>query len=273
MQVPLLLNHKKGADEHDRFNEVLTKLMERMRAGDTVAENELATALFTKVFAIIFYKAQKIPADAVEICQRVVMKAVLALRPGGQFDPKEGTNILGYVYAIVQREAQDFHRREAQRRKMAIHPDSDEVLELASIHPICESGRWVHKKMIPSHVHTVMSEEDRTAFPQHIGHCLREAMRWLDEREQLLFDLRFINGLSLEEIGEDIRFQITKERVRQLLARVVHKVRNVLLADAIIREYHDSVLSALPIQHSNTLRTFLGSDALDGISTRETDKD
>lgn len=54
---------------------------------------------------------------------------------------------------------------------------------------------------------------------------IRQLLRTLDKRSRRIFRLRYWHGLTLGEIGREVR--ITKERVRQLLEQGVRKMRIV----------------------------------------------
>lgn len=103
---------------------------------------------------------------------------------------------------------------------------------------------------------------------------LRRAMKILSEREAQIVEMRFGltdgNQMTLEEIGK--LFNVTRERIRQIEARALSKMRNPLKADEMKEIFQDQsfftppTISSIPtltqvpvIQHSNQQSTQISS--------------
>lgn len=69
---------------------------------------------------------------------------------------------------------------------------------------------------------------------EHIADAIEIALGELDEREKVVFQMRFREEKTLEEIGQ--RLDLTRERVRQLRDRIIAKMQSALRCDARIRE-------------------------------------
>lgn len=54
--------------------------------------------------------------------------------------------------------------------------------------------------------------------------ALLESLKTLTEREQKVLDLRFVHGLTYEQCG--YRFNVTRERIRQIEAKAIRKLRH-----------------------------------------------
>lgn len=67
--------------------------------------------------------------------------------------------------------------------------------------------------------------EDDTYFKDLLPEYLKEVVDTeLSERESLCIHLRFINLMNYDEIGKE--FNVTRERIRQILAKAIRKLRN-----------------------------------------------
>lgn len=73
---------------------------------------------------------------------------------------------------------------------------------------------------------------------------LQDAMLVLTERERQIIELRYKQGLTLQEVGE--QFGITRERTRQLEAQALSKLRKRLRADLLRRLIHDDPINVGP---------------------------
>jgi RNA polymerase primary sigma factor len=78
---------------------------------------------------------------------------------------------------------------------------------------------------------------------------LRRAMQSLSEREAQIVEMRFGladgNQMTLEEIGK--QFNVTRERIRQIEARALSKMRNPMKANEIREIFQDNSLLTRPM--------------------------
>lgn len=71
-----------------------------------------------------------------------------------------------------------------------------------------------------------LGDEDRGLLHADDRVVLAEALRGLDEREQTIIRLRFVNGLTQREIGDQVG--VTQMQVSRILARILADLREAL---------------------------------------------
>ncbi len=168
---------------------VSANLGERIRDGDSAAEDELVTVFRGGVFAMLLARTHDLEA-ARDLSQDVMLAVLRALREGKL---RKEESLAAFIRGTALNLANKHIQTVQQRRRRIIVPDDP----------------------TPADPEEVLEFHDRLRLVQ------REVGR-LDSTDRRILDLTFERGLSPAEIGEQLG--LTPELVRVRKSRAVHRI-------------------------------------------------
>lgn len=150
------------------------------------------------------------PSAREDLHQEVVLY-VLERLDAGSFDPEKGS--LGtWLYRVTWCRCVDLKRKSSARRTPMLTPVGDRVPERPDLGP----------------------GPGEEAGTEEIGQLVQRGMSLLDPEEQLLLTLRYVDGRTLGEIGDELAISIEQTKYR--LKRAATSLRRVLLNEFAIEE-------------------------------------
>lgn len=129
------------------------------------------------------------------------------MRATKTFDPDKGIRFLTYAGSSITQGV--MKAMENQRRESFVSLDE----------PLYDDEPETTRK-------DVLVSEDPRSDEAAFYHQVQDIMNRLNDRERTIINLRYWQGLTLEEVG--LRINLGKERVRQIEARALRKLRRVI---------------------------------------------
>jgi RNA polymerase sigma factor (sigma-70 family) len=178
---------------------------------------ETAVAEFLDRYRSLFFHCighfESDPSAREDLYQDLVMY-VLERLDGDRFNADKGS-FGTWLYRVAWCRCVDLKRRESTRRRPRFAAVTEEVLEQQDTHP----G--------PAQV----------AGEGELGGIVREAVSELDDEEQKLIELRFVEGNTLGQISGSLA--ISLEQTKYRLRRATISLRRVLLNQFAVEEVTD----------------------------------
>ena len=150
------------------------------------------------------------PAAREDLHQEVVLY-VLERIDAGSFDPEKGS-FGTWLYRVTWCRCVDLKRKSSARRAPKLTPVGDKVPERADLAP----------------------GPGEQAGSGEIGTLVQRGLAHLDAEDQTLLTLRFVDGCTLIEIGEELGISVEQTKYR--LKRAATSLRRVLLNEFAIEE-------------------------------------
>lgn len=198
-------------------------LLQRAKVGDIDAQNEILTANLRFVFNI----AKRYKGNGANIADLISEGNLGLIKAMQKFDTSKNVKFISYAVWWVRNAMQEF----IKKRQMCLNIEKEEETLNA---PILNNGipdsedDWVEKKEV-----VLSSEEDEAKRELHKNQrkIVETLMSKLEGRERYIVERYYgVDGKkskNLEEIGKELG--ITKERVRQLKAKSLNKLRSEIL--------------------------------------------
>lgn len=150
------------------------------------------------------------PSAREDLHQEVVLY-VLERIDAGSFDPEKGS-FGTWLYRVTWCRCVDLKRKTSSRRTPKLTPVGDKVPERADQSP----------------------GPGEEAGTEEIGVLVQRGMAHLEQEDQLLLTLRYVDARTLVEIGEQLGISVEQTKYR--LKRAATGLRRVLLNDFAIEE-------------------------------------
>lgn len=117
----------------------------------------------------------------------------------------------------------------AEEMKMTAKRVTDIILK--SLQPLSldaprKPGSEDERETIETMPDTSSPSTEEAVKQRQLRPILRELFNKLSDRERRIMELRYIHGMTLEEIGQDPMFRVTRERIRQIEARALRRLRH-----------------------------------------------
>lgn len=182
-------------------------------AGLRARHAEAVQTLLERYRSLFFHCIGSFESDASareDLHQEVVLY-VLERIDAGSFDAEKGS-FGTWLYRVTWCRCVDLKRKTNSRRTPKMTPVGDKVPERPDLGP----------------------GPGDEAGTEEIGGLVRRGMAHLEEEDQLLLTLRYVDGRTLVEIGEEIGISVEQTKYR--LKRAATSLRRVLLNDFAIEE-------------------------------------
>jgi RNA polymerase sigma-70 factor (ECF subfamily) len=182
-------------------------------AGLRERREEAVRTLLERYRSLFFHCIGSFEADpsAREDLHQEVVLYVLERLDAGSFDPEKGS--LGtWLYRVTWCRCVDLKRKSSARRTPMLTPVGDRVPERPDLSP----------------------GPGEEAGTEEIGQLVQRGMSLLEPEEQLLLTLRYVDGQTLGEIGDELAISIEQTKYR--LKRAATSLRRVLLNEFAIEE-------------------------------------
>lgn len=182
-------------------------------AGLRERREEAVRTLLERYRSLFFHCIGSFEADpsAREDLHQEVVLYVLERIDAGSFDPEKGS-FGTWLYRVTWCRCVDLKRKTSARRTPRLTPVGDKVPERQDLGP-------------------GPSEEAGT---EEIGSLVQRGMALLEPEEQTLLTLRYVDALTLTEIGEQLGISVEQTKYR--LKRAATSLRRVLLNEFAIEE-------------------------------------
>ncbi|MFP4259472.1 MAG: sigma-70 family RNA polymerase sigma factor [Opitutales bacterium] len=240
------------------------ELAERIKKGDKAARDHMISANLRLVVKIAHdYNNFGLPLlDLISEGNIGLVKAV------ERFDPSKGGKLSTYAAWWIKQSIKRALANQSKTIRLPVHlvdriarmrkitaqladeldrEPSDEEIAYEMDLPVNKVAHLKTVSVRPSSLDAPVGEDGDTTFGELVGdengstpfetfqeksmsNDIRDVIAQLDEREAEIIQLRFgLNGdhpLTLEEVGE--RFNVTRERVRQIQNIAIHKMRRIM---------------------------------------------
>ncbi len=179
-----------------KSSEELKDLVQRAQTGDSAAFSALYEHYLTPIFRFIFFRVRT-KEDAEDITQHVFLKAWKALPEFG----REGKSFSAWLYRIARNTTIDYWRK---KKPLSLDPFAS----------------------------TLQNKQDNALDPMAIAsqkeesEHIRNALHILNEDQQTILTLKFIEDLSNEEISQITGK--TEGAIRQIQSRALKALRQHL---------------------------------------------
>jgi len=182
-------------------------------AGLRERREEAVRTLLERYRSLFFHCIGSFEADpsAREDLHQEVVLYVLERIDAGSFDPEKGS-FGTWLYRVTWCRCVDLKRKGSGRRTPRLTPVGDKVPERPDLSP-------------------GPSEEAGT---EEIGGLVQRGMSLLEQEEQTLLTLRYVDARTLSEIGEQLGISVEQTKYR--LKRAATSLRRVLLNEFAIEE-------------------------------------
>jgi RNA polymerase sigma factor (sigma-70 family) len=177
------------------------RLLDRIRAGDPTAKDQLINDAYQRVHALAHFMLRgEFPTagraiETDDVVSESLEKFTLKLREGLSRVPDSPAELFGYVATIIRNVVKDEVRRRLGRQFRTQFPPAE----------------------VPADEHDRKGEAERAAILERLA--LQEAVGRLPDDERRLIDMRYVWGMSDDEIGieQGCDPSTARRRIRRIL--------------------------------------------------------
>jgi len=178
------------------------ELLERIQAGDADAVDEMHTRYYTRLYRAVYVRLES-AEDAADVTQETFLRALehfegLQLPENGSFFP--------WLYTIARNVITDMHRSGSRARIVSL--DGRLAGEFRSLLETIPNGRPTPDKVLRTH---------------EVQAIVRRALRALPEAQYTAIVYRYLGGLSLVDIGEEMHNSVPA--VKSILHRGLENLK------------------------------------------------